>query len=119
LPEQGGPQAAEGEQRTIFMFIVALLNQFYWVAGSVIGAVAGTLITFDMYGIAFALTALFVVLMIEQIKRAKKPAVFIVSATVALLAVFMLPGMISLLAAMVIALGLAPVVERITERIWN
>jgi len=119
LPEQGGPPAAEGEQRTIFMVVVALLNQFYWVAGSVIGAVAGTLITFDMYGIAFALTALFVVLMIEQIKRRKKPAVFIVSAAVALLAVFLLTGVISLLAAMAIALGLAPLVERITERVWN
>ena len=114
LPEGGGPFGGEGEgeQRRLFMFYVALLNQSYWVAGSVLGALAGALITFDMYGIAFALTALFIVLMIEQIKRVKKPGVFIVSGAAALLGVFLLPGTVSLLAALALALVLAPIVER-------
>ena len=113
LPDKGGPYGGEGEQkqRRLFMFFVALLNQSYWVAGSVVGALAGTLITFDMYGIAFALTALFIVLMIEQIKRVKKPGVFIVSGAAALLGVFLLPGTVSLLAALALALALAPLVD--------
>jgi len=111
LPEDGGPYS--GEQRRFFLFYVALLNQGYWVAGSVIGALAGTLITFDMTGIGFALTALFIVLMIEQIKRVKKPGVFIVSGAAALLGVFLLPGTVSLLAALALALVLAPLVEGI------
>jgi predicted branched-subunit amino acid permease len=57
-----------------------------------------------MEGISFALTALFIVLMIEQIFRIKKPGVFIVSALAALLAVFLLPERITLLAGMVMAL---------------
>jgi len=111
LPDNAGPFAGEGERRRRFMFYVALLNQGYWTAGSVVGALAGALITFDMYGIGFALTALFIVLMIEQIKRVKKPGVFIVSGAAALLGVFLLPGTISLLAALTLALVLAPLVE--------
>ncbi|MCL2232763.1 MAG: AzlC family ABC transporter permease [Treponema sp.] len=111
LPENGGPFAGEGERRRRFMFYVALLNQGYWTAGSVVGALAGALITFDMYGIGFALTALFIVLMIEQIKRVKKPGVFVVSGAAALLGVFLLPGTVSLLAALALALVLAPLVE--------
>ena len=51
-----------------FLFSVALLNQSYWIAGSVIGALAGTMITFNTTGMDFAMTALFVVIFIDQWK---------------------------------------------------
>jgi 4-azaleucine resistance transporter AzlC len=86
------------------MFLVALLDQIYWVAGGVIGALLGTLIPFNMDGIGFALTAMFVVLMIEQILRVKRPAPFVISALAAALGVVFLPSRLSLLSAMVIAL---------------
>jgi predicted branched-subunit amino acid permease len=57
-----------------------------------------------MEGISFALSALFIVLMIEQILRVKRPGPFIISAVVAILAVAFLPSRLSLLSAMVIAL---------------
>jgi 4-azaleucine resistance transporter AzlC len=98
--------------RDLFMFYVSALDQFYWSAGSVIGAAAGALIPFDLEGIGFALTALFVVLMIEQILRVKKPGVFIISAAMALLAVFLLPERISILSAMALSLVLAVLTER-------
>jgi len=82
------------------------------VSGTLLGALAGALIPFDMKGISFALTALFVVLMMEQIKRIKRPGVFIVSAAAALLGVSFLPGTISLLAALALALVLSAIVER-------
>lgn len=112
LPDKAGPYADDKEKRQLFMFYVALLDQCYWVSGSVMGALAGTLIPFDMKGVGFALTALFVVLMIEQIKRIKTPGVFIVSAAAALLGVFLFPGRISLLAALALALILSPFTER-------
>ena len=102
----------EWEKRRLFMFYVAILDQCYWVCGSLIGAVAGTLIPFDMKGIGFALTALFIVLLIEQIQRVKKPEVFIVSGAAALLGVFLFPSRISLLAALALALLLSPIVEK-------
>jgi predicted branched-subunit amino acid permease len=101
-----------GGSRERFMFYVALLDQIYWITGSVIGAVAGSLIPFNMEGIGFALTALFIVLMIEQILRVRKPGVFIISAAAAVLAVFLLPGRVSLLSAMALSLALAGVMER-------
>ena len=94
------------------MACVAVLDQVYWVSATLLGALAGAFIPFDMKGISFALTALFVVLMIEQIKRVKRPGVFIVSAAAALLGVSFLPGTISLLAALALALLLSPIVER-------
>ena len=104
--------SAGEEERKLLMFYIAILDQSYWVCGSVIGAVAGHLIPYDMKGIGFALTALFVVLLIEQIMRIKKPAVFVLSGLAALLGVFLLPGRISLLAALALALFLSPAVER-------
>ena len=120
LPANGGPYADDGEvpekKRRFFIFYVALLDQCYWVSGTVIGAIAGTLIPFDMKGIGFALTALFVVLMIEQIKRhchpVKKPGLFIVSGAAALAGVFFVPASFSLLAALALALLFSPIVER-------
>lgn len=49
-----------------FMFAIALLDQIYWITGSAIGAIAGSLIPFDATGIDFAMTALFVVIFVEQ-----------------------------------------------------
>lgn len=51
-----------------FFFCVAFLNQSYWVLGSVIGSLAGSLITFDTTGMDFAMTALFIVIFIDQWK---------------------------------------------------
>jgi len=108
------PECRPGEEgeRRLFIFYVAILNQCYWVTGSTIGAVAGSLIPFDMNGVGFALTALFVVLMIEQIKKVKRPELFVVSGLAAALGVFLLPVKFSLLAALTLALVLSPVVER-------
>ncbi len=49
-----------------FLFAVAVLDQAYWVAGSAIGALAGAVIPFRAEGIDFAMTALFIVIFVEQ-----------------------------------------------------
>ncbi len=49
-----------------FLFAIALLDQIYWVVGSAIGALAGALIPFNAEGIDFAMTALFIVIFVEQ-----------------------------------------------------
>ena len=104
LPENDTTQEHVLE-RARFMFLVTLLDHSYWIAGGVIGAVAGSLLPFSTEGIAFALTALFIVLMIEQMRRVKKPGIFIVSAVAAILGVQFLPARFSLLAAMALALA--------------
>ncbi len=49
-----------------FMFFVTLLNQLYWVGGATLGAILGYVIQFDTKGIEFVMTALFVVMFINQ-----------------------------------------------------
>lgn len=52
-------------ERDIF-FLISLLNQSYWVLGSLLGSLVGEWLTFDTDGIAFAMTALFLVIFLEQ-----------------------------------------------------
>lgn len=49
-----------------FMFFVTMLNQIYWVSGATLGALLGYIIHFDTKGIEFVMTALFVVMFINQ-----------------------------------------------------
>jgi 4-azaleucine resistance transporter AzlC len=107
-----GPAGVSPERQGLFMFYVSLLNQGYWVTGSVIGAITGSLIPFRTEGIGFALTALFVVLMTEQMLRVRRPGAFIISALAAVLAVISLPARFSLLAALALALALTPLAEK-------
>ena len=49
-----------------FMVFVTLLNQFYWVLGATLGALLGYVIHFNTAGIEFVMTALFVVMFLDQ-----------------------------------------------------
>lgn len=66
--------APEGVDKGWFMFFVTLLDQLYWVVASTIGALLGSLITFDTEGIDFVMTAMFVVIFMEQWKKEKSHA---------------------------------------------
>ncbi len=52
------------------MFGVALLSHCYWMAATVAGAVLGQLIPFELEGIDFCMTALFVIIFMDQWKKA-------------------------------------------------
>ena len=91
------PDVDEGK----FLFALATLNQSYWIVGSMIGALAGTLIPFNSKGIDFAMTALFIVIFVEQWfeKKNRFPAIVGVVASLICLLIFgkdsfILPSMI-------------------------
>ncbi len=91
--------------KTAFYLWISALNQLYWVAGSALGALAGTMITFDTAGLDFALTALFVVIFTDQWLSCKdhRPALtgLIVSGICLILFgpdSFIIPAMIGILA---------------------
>ena len=87
-----------------FMFFVTLLNHFYWWLGATLGGLLGSLELFDTQGVDFAMTALFVVIFLEQWLSQKQhlPALAGVAASaVCLMALgpdnFILPAMASIL----------------------
>ena len=57
-----------------FMFFVTLLNHLYWVSGSTIGGIVGSMLHFDTSGISFVMTAMFVVIFMEQWLKEKSHA---------------------------------------------
>ena len=65
------PEDFTDRQWDMAFFFVSLLDHAYWIIGSVIGAGAGQLIPFDSTGIDFAMTALFVVIAVDQWKHAR------------------------------------------------
>lgn len=65
-------QAPVGVDPKNFYFAIALLDHSYWIIGSVIGAVAGEILPISTEGIDFAMTALFVVIAVDQWKAYRK-----------------------------------------------
>lgn len=61
-----GSRIPDGIDSKSFYFYISFLNQLYWITGTLIGVIAGKLIRFNTTGIDFAMTALFVVIFIEQ-----------------------------------------------------
>ncbi|MDR9440809.1 MAG: AzlC family ABC transporter permease [Halomonas sp.] len=72
-------------------FRVSLLNQLWWVLGSMAGVLVGTTLAFDSRGIEFALTALFIVLTLEQARRLRQWLPFAIALATGLGAMLMLP----------------------------
>lgn len=63
-------KAPEGVEEHGYYFSIALLDQLYWVAGSVLGSVLGAALGLDTTGVDFAMTALFLVIAVGQWKQA-------------------------------------------------
>ena len=100
-----------------FYFSIALLDQSYWILGSVIGAVAGALLPIDTTGIDFAMTALFVVIAVDQWRAYKRHLPALLGAGAPLLSRFLVGAEKMLLPALgVIVLALLLLRRRLDER---
>lgn len=106
----------EGVDRKGYYVLVSLLNQGYWVLGSFLGGILGSALTINTAGLDFAMTALFVVIAVEQWEKAKThvPAIlgFGVSGVCLLLvgpSNFLIPAMLGI---SVLLLVLRPMVEK-------
>lgn len=54
-----------------YMFYVTILNHFYWFLGSALGGFLGSFFTLQIPGLSFVMTALFIVIFIEQLLTEK------------------------------------------------
>ena len=100
-------QAPVGVNPTNFYFAIALLDQSYWILGSVIGAVAGAVLPISTEGIDFAMTALFMVIAVEQWHTFKSHLPAILGAVVTLVSLALVGAdnmLLPALAIIVIAL---------------
>lgn len=75
-------------------FFIALFNHLYWITGSTLGALGGALLNIDLKGIEFTMTALFIVIFIEQWISATK--------------ITRVPAVVGLLCGLVLRLILGP-----------
>ena len=97
----------EGVDQKIYFFWVSLLNQSYWVIGSTAGALIGSLLVFNTAGIDFSMTALFIVVFVEQWKGAENHLSAVIGVTVSVICLlifgpdsFLIPSMIAIAAVL-------------------
>lgn len=91
----------KGDEKRDIMYYVAVFSKTYWVIGCTLGGIIGQLIPFELNGIDFCMTALFVIIFIDQWEKAEShiPAVVgLVVSVICLLVVgedyFLLPSLI-------------------------
>jgi 4-azaleucine resistance transporter AzlC len=75
-----------------YYFFLTAFNQFYWLIGSTLGALIGASVDFNTAGLEFSLTALFVVLCIEQYKNLKNKIPFLIGSFSSILAIIVVPS---------------------------
>lgn len=92
----------EMENRREVMFGVALLSWLYWAAATVCGCVLGNLIPWDMAGIDFCMTALFVIILMDQWEKARDRRPAILGGTIALACLAIFGGQSFMLPALVL-----------------
>jgi len=90
-----------------FMLAITMMNQSYWVLGSVVGGLVAPMLTFNTFGIDFVMTAFFVVIFINQWRAQKNHSPALIglgAATVGLLIFgaenFVIPAMIIIIACL-------------------
>ncbi len=96
----------EEKNRKDIMFWVAFFSRCYWMIGAVLGGILGQLIPYDLEGIDFCMTALFVIIFIDQWEKNKNhlPALLGIVVSIAALAIFGQSNF--MLAALVAASGI-------------
>ncbi len=94
----------EGVDRGWFMFFITLLDQIYWVASAGLGALVGSVLPFSTEGVDFVMTAMFIVIFLNQWEKEKQHYASFIGLAVPLVCLlifgsgsFILPAMICML----------------------
>ena len=99
----------EGVDRGWFMFFITLLDQIYWVASAAMGAALGAVLPFSTEGVDFVMTAMFVVIFLNQWEKEKQHASAIIGIAAPLVCLrifssgsFLIPSMVCILVALLL-----------------
>ena len=90
----------------LFMFFVTMLNQIYWVAGATIGGIFGSFIPFDTKGIEFVMTALFVVIFLENWLKEKDHNASVIGLFISFICLMIFKGTNFIIPSMIIILSI-------------
>ena len=97
----------EDADRGWFMFFVTLLNHLYWFSGATLGGIFGSLIRFNTEGLDFVMTAMFVVIFLEQWLKEERHTSSLLGIGLSLLCLlafgaehFIIPAMLAILAVL-------------------
>lgn len=80
----------EGFDEKNVSFYISLFDHSYWVLGSVLGGIIGQLITFDTTGVDFSMTALFVVIVLNQWMDSKEHRPALIGGVIGLVSLILL-----------------------------
>lgn len=99
----------DGVDAKKYYFLLTLMNQCYWIAGSVAGSLIGSLISFDTAGIEFSMTALFLVVFVDQWRSVKDHTSAVAGVGISVICLlifgadgFLIPTMIAITAVLTI-----------------
>ena len=90
----------------LFMFFVTMLNQIYWVAGATIGGIFGSFIPFDTKGIEFVMTALFIVIFLENWLKEKDHSASVIGLFISFICLMIFKGTNFIIPSMIIILSI-------------
>ncbi len=100
--------AAMGNRADV-MFYAAILSYLYWLLGTLVGGVLGQLIPWDLEGIDFCMTALFVIILIDQWEHSRDKTPILLGGGIAFVCLlifggksFMLPALLLTSAALLL-----------------
>jgi 4-azaleucine resistance transporter AzlC len=108
----------EGCPREAFFAAISAMDQSYWVAGSLVGAIAGAVIPASWTsGLDFALTALFIVLLVEQMRAVRRLEPYLVALAASIIALLALgPANLLVVAILLAIAGILPLRGRLEGR---
>lgn len=105
-------QVPDGVDSGWFMFFVTLLNHLYWVVGSTLGGIFGSLISFNTKGLDFVMTAMFVVIFLDRWLKEKNHTSSLLGLGLSLLCLivfgsegFIIPSMLLILTLLTLLRG--------------
>lgn len=94
----------EHVDRSWFMFFVTLLDHSYWILGSTLGGIFGSILNFNTQGLDFVMTAMFIVVFMEQWKKDKNHTSALIGLDLPIVCLlifgaesFMIPAMLAIL----------------------
>ena len=106
----------EDVDRGWFYFWVTLLNQFYWSAAATTGGIVGSLLKIDTSGISFVMTAMFVVIFLEQWLKEKEYSASLIGLAVSVLCLAVFGPDSFMVPTMVLIVGLLALLRKPLEK---